>query len=57
MGKKWKRDTNLESLKPEELDKVYQNVADAVSWLYKTVRERKIKEILDEIHQKKFNHQ
>lgn len=42
--------TNLDSLTSEQLDKVYQNVADAVSWLYKSVKDRKIKEMLAEIN-------
>lgn len=57
MSKKIKIKTNLDSLTPEQLDKVYQNVADAVSWLYKTVKERKIKETLDEINKVKIAHQ
>lgn len=47
---KYQVKTNLDSLTPEQLDKVYQNVAGAVSWLYKSVKDRKIKEMLVEIN-------
>jgi hypothetical protein len=57
MSKKVKIKTNLDSLTPEQLDKVYQNVADAFSLLFKTVKERKIKETLDEINKVEITHQ
>jgi len=41
--------TNLDNATPEQMKKVYQNVADAVNWLYRTVRDRKIRENLGEI--------
>ena len=52
MSKKHTIKLNLDSLTSEQLDKVYQNVAEAASLLYKTVRERKIREMLIEFNQR-----
>ena len=56
MGKKIKYNSNLDGLTHEQRDKVYTNVANAVSWLYKTVKERKEREFLEEIRNLKANH-
>lgn len=52
---KYENKSNLDELTPEQRDKVYTNIANAVSWLYKTVKERKERELLEEIRNLKPN--
>jgi hypothetical protein len=52
---KYQGKSNLDELTLEQRDKVYTNVANAVSWLYKTVKERKEREFLEEIRNLKAN--
>lgn len=42
-----KAKSNLDNATPEQLDKIFQNVADAVNWLHKSVKERKAREALN----------
>ena len=52
---KYQGKSNLDELTPEQREKDYTNVANAVSWLYKTVKERKEREFLEEIKNLKVN--
>lgn len=53
---KYKVQSNLDNATLELRDKVFQNVACAVNWLYKSVKERREREFLDEIRNLKIRY-
>lgn len=42
--------TNFDTATPEQMDRLYQNAAEAYMWLYKNVVDRKAKEMFHKIY-------